>query len=787
MPLREIKLATFAILFFVFQSFAQQNTADKENIGKHLEDYFFLDRENIHIQFNKNTYLTNENIWFKGYVYHRKKKLPFYNTTNVYATIYDDNGTKIKECLLFTSNGSFTGNFELNDSFKSGKYYVHFFTNWMNNFKENESSVVEIQIINNNEKTFLLDNKIDYSKANIDFYPEGGTIIKNVQNSIGIKISDCNGKPIPISEVEILDHENKLIQKVAINKFGLGKFLLLADKNAKVSCLINGEKIEINLPLYSDDGISLEINNYSLKDKTIAKIRINENKLEAYKTKKTYLLVHQDEKFNIFDIDFSNNNPEQTILFPNENLFDGVNSIRIIDENKKQIAERLVFKYPNNFLKFEFNKLKTAKDTIVFKANSISQNSNVSISILPETSLASNFENTLFSSFLISPYLSEKCLESNYYFEGISKLKHHAIDLFLMNQKSGKYKWDNITGAPPKSDHPFDFGISLKGTLNQTLKDSKKFRVKLYSIKAEINESTEINSKNEFFFNNLILADSTWVNFTLVNEKNQSTQLKLYPQILNGRRIFNKPFIPIKKDCESFEKVEHELPSFFNEAITLNQVDIKIEKKKALKHSKTLGNGNLRGFKVDEKDNTEVLDYIRNNGFEVPSNTSSLTVQIFGRSITTLNGARNTPVLFIDGLQQMNFDLLLNMKMNEIDEIYLNPNAIVASVNNNQGIIKIYRRTSNILNNPKSDAKPFEIKNAFSKIEPFKNIIYTSTESKGFQNFGVINWIPALTKQLSGEFTFNTPHMNQKKVKVLIEGFTADGHLISEIRTIDLQ
>lgn len=87
----------------------------------------------------------------------------------------------------------------------------------------------------------------------------------------------------------------------------------------------------------------------------------------------------------------------------------------------------------------------------------------------------------------------------------------------------------------------------------------------------------------------------------------------------------------------------------------------------------------------------------------------------------------------------------------------------------------------------KNNAIPFEIKNAFSKIEPFKNKLYTSTENRGFQNFGLIHWIPVIYTHDSKEFKFQIPNMGQKKVKLLIEGFSAEGQLISETRTISLE
>lgn len=788
-------IARFCIIFSLFaclsNGYSQKNLSDKEKITKSIEEYFFFERENIHIQFNKSVYLSNEKVWFKGYVYHRKEKLPFFTTTNVYATLYDENGTKLMDKLFYANNGTFSGDFNLDDSFKTGKYYVQIFTNWMMNFKEDESSIFKIDIINKEEKTTTIQNKPNYSKINIAFSPEGGKIIEGTSNNIGLKITDCNEKPLPISEVELIDSEGKPVQKIKINKLGFGKFLLAPNyKNYKITVTVNDKKTEEIIPEPSTEGLALEANAYSFNDKTVIKIRTNSKNIERLSDKKLYLIVQQDNKSVVFDIDFSNKNPEQTLVFSNENLHEGVNTIRIIDTEMKQLAERFIFKYPKDFLSINLDTPRKEKDSITFSGRLNYPNNNISISVLPEESISINNDNDIYGSFLINPYLNDIQIDAKYYFNEISKTKSYELDLFLLNQKSGKYKWENIISSPPKNTYGFDFGLTLKTTINQTLADRKKHKMQLFSLESSINEFADVNEKNESFFDNLILADSTGVNFTLVKDLNKSIPLKIYPQILNGRRIFNKPFQPKKIFCEATEdKVEYEMPNFSTEVVMLDDVEIEVKKKKKLQYENVLGNGNLRGYKIDGDDDNkfmDVLNFIRNNGFDVPTTSTSNSVQIFSRTVNSINAARSTPIVYIDGIQQLSFDMLLNMKMSEINEIYINAHAIVPSVRNNLGVIKIYRKIGGNNSSLKSESIPFEIKNAFSKIEKFKNSNYTSTENKGFKNFGVIHWIPSILTQDNGNFKFQIPNMNQKSVKIVIEGFSADGKLISEIRTISL-
>lgn len=341
----------FHLVFFTILSslcsFSQNQADTKEKISKSVSDYFSLERENIHIQLNKNTYLSNESVWFKGYVYNRKDKVPFFYTTNVYAILYDENGNKLTNKLLYSNAGCFSGKLQLNNSYKTGKYFLHFYTNWMNNFKEDESTVFEFSVINKADKTYASALLPDYSAVNIEFSPEGGVMIGGVLNTIGIKISDCNKNPIPVTEVEIVNSQGDFIQKVPVNKFGFGKFQLLDDgKVYKATFSANNQKFESLIPVGSPIGISLEINSYTFKDKTIAIIKTNPKSIEKYKNKPLFLVIQQDDKTSILDFNFDNNGTEQKLFFSNANLFDGVNTIRIIDSDLKQLAERSVFNIP---------------------------------------------------------------------------------------------------------------------------------------------------------------------------------------------------------------------------------------------------------------------------------------------------------------------------------------------------------------------------------------------------------------------------------------------------------
>lgn len=779
----------FFTLLFSLPLQAQQTNTEKEKINSTLNNYFALDRENIHLHLDKNVFITNEKIWFKGYVFDRKNNFPFINTSNVFAILADEKGNTLKQELLFADNGTFSGAFNLGNAYKSGTYYIHLYTNWMNNFSEDESAGFKISIINENDTSPPLFDSLDYSKINIDFYPEGGNFIAGIDNNIGLQILDCNKHPVPIKDVNLVNAKGDIIKNILINRFGNGRFNLIpTSETYKIVFTLNGIHYENTLPNVSQKGISLEINNYSLPEKTLVKIRTNTQSLASYSDKPLYLVIQQDNKVSIIDISFSNKKLEQELLFSNDYLNRGANTIRLLDSDFRQIAQRLIFKYPETTANLTLENKGRLNNTILFSGKINYPDAKISVSVLPVNSIASNNYTDICSSFLLNPYLYEKAENTSYYFDQPSRAKHYELDLLLLNQKAYKYEWDNIMSNPPKETFEFDYGLTLKGTVNQSLTDRKKYKIQLYSVLSGINERTEINDKNEFYFKNLVLPDSSQVNFALLKMPElKITELKVYPQVLNARRNFNKVFRPQLPGCEIKTEVrteEYEIPHLKKKIIVLDEVEVQTKTK--LKNAGKLGNSNLRGFKINENEsNVDLLTFIQSNGFQVSNQNGQVSITAKGRH--SFSGQTPVPLIYVNDRQIMTQDQLDGIRMSDIDEIFINSHAIVPSANNNMGVIKIYLKKLTYTTLSKNSGKPLIINGGFEVIPIFKNIDYLSTTDKAFENFGLIQWIPFLLTSNTGSFNFEIPDTGVKSVKILIEGFSADGGLISETRIINLE
>ena len=789
----KFKQCYLLILFLIFSQIHSQSSTNgnQEKITNALNEYFKMDRENIHIHLNKNTFLTDEDIWFKGYIIEKKTNIPFLATSNVYVTLIDPSGQKIATQLYFAQNSIFTGRIKLGPKLSSGKYYLQVFTNYMNNFSEDESSIYEITIVNPLENNYVDTKIINYSDITIRFYPESGTFLEGISNTVGVKISDCNDNGISVKNGEIVDSKGNLITNFSTNANGFGRFDILSTNNEVYKAIveINDTKIEKNLPQPSLEGIALSVNNYTFKDKTTLKLKTNPRTLKELKEAPTTLVIAQNQTASFIAFSFKENETERSFSIANEKLAEGINTINLINSSGKKIGERIIYKpYPISD-KIDLTVSQKRNDSIVISGTSSMLLSNLSISILPSETVSEIPEKSIYSSLLFDNFLLNSAKNSNYYLNDLTRTKHFELDNFLLTQKS-KYDWNATQGNPPQEKYEFDRGLNIKGTVNNNLSEIESHKINLDYALLGLNETTALNNKNEFLFENILAIDSTSIYFTLINKKSKATELKLYSQILNNNRKFLKPFLITKKRCLNENKNAFSDNTSFpkiKNAIQLDSITIFAKRKKEKLNYLNINNNSVaKGYKINENAAgtfRDVLGFIRSHGYNV--SVEGVNVIISGQYTNSFNADRS-PVVYLDDVPLSDFSLLLNYNLDSVDEIYINKMGYGSGINGANGTIRIYTKTESSGRGIglKIKSKPFVVKDGFQPFAAYENPKYDNIKDISFLKFGSIHWKPNVETDANGRFQFSIPNMYQNTVKVIIEGISSDGKLISETKTL---
>ena len=778
--------ATIIIIFslFFFQS-NSQNSNSQNAIVNSLENYFQYDREIIHVQFNKNKYVNNEDIAFKGYITSKNNTLLAENTTNIQLVIYDSQKQIIQKQLLFASKGTFAGGIHLNDQFKAGKYYFHFFTNWMHNFIEDDSFVQTIEIIDKKEIYNFDSDEPNWKTAEITLFPEGGSIINDMDNTVGVKITDCNQRGIQINDGIIVDSKSNEIAHFRTNQSGNGVFYINPDLNETYDLIIKSDKLSISKPLPSikKTGIIISYNNNLNGQNLLVNIKTNQKGSELYQNKKYSLLIHQNKNAVLKEITFNDKQTDQIVYFDKKYLSNGVNSIRLLDENLNEITERLVYHYGTMKPIATLEARAIANDSIVLSGKTEVIQANLSVSVLPADTKCAEQKRSIIGTFYLNAYLEKPEINNYSYYDFENKKRKEEMELLMLNQSRSKYLWDNIKSNPPKMNYTFDKGVTISGKIEKLLKPNSKFKISLFSLKDNVFEETTIDEQNNFKFENFYARDSTVFIFQLMDEKNvsaytkMSTRVSSYITPLNLSIPFDNSNCPVLKNPNT--NFTFSAPKLEDSTIELKEIAITNNTKKTTLAHSTEMSMNAQGFKIQEGQHGNVLDFIGRNGYRTGIDNEENEAYI--RNSYSKN-SDNAPSVYIDGIQQTDFNFLFNLELSDVDEIYIDKSGLSDNSSRGVGTIKIFLK-----NGVKN--KFFKIKytsmivtNGFAPNMEFKNSYFET--QKEFYYFGTLNWTPTIKLKDNTNFEVKFPKGNQKEIKVKIEGFTSEGELISEIKKI---
>ncbi len=794
-------------LIIVIALFTLTNSAQtpKHILTDSYQNYFNAERETIYLQFNKHKFLVNEAVWFKGYIYDKKGNIPFLTTSNVYITLYNKDGKKIKTNLYYAENGTFHGQFEIDKSISSGFYFFKAHTNWMKNFKEDESYTSEpIEVINpiSEDKNESILTSSDYD---LQFLPEGGHCIAGATNSIGFKVINCQGQGVKV-EGDIVNSNNELVKTFKSNHLGFGKFDLKMDldKTYTARYIINGEAIETELPTPKPTGFSIATNNYTTKDITYVTLRTNQKTLELASGKTYFLVIHQNQNTSIVNVEIDKLDTKHIISINNKSLPVGVNTITLFNERLQPLLERLFFNYrEGDFLSADLNLKPVHKDSISVDINIKDNNryafsSNVSVSVLPIETETLDKSRNIISSFLIDPYINGTLENADFYFDDLNRIKSYHLDLAILTQGWSKYRWSDIKKGNQDLFIPFDKGLTIEGTVNEELNPESEYKIQMFSLINNINETIPLSRDKNFSFKNYFIKDSTKVHFNIIKDGKKITQPKLYARIINKNRnslnqVFKAPSLCVLDQEKSSNLNKYSNIDFNGQVLDTVNIYAKIkakEERHKTSASSYPGDAFSRKIKVTKDQERQfffVVDIINAYGFV--ANYQAGRISIFNRRPISFRGSQS-PLLIIDGVNfGRNYDILAGMQTHEIDEIFLNKTGNGYGVQGGAGVIRINLKKN--LGNLSKDqiaryANSLLINDGFAEQKDFYEPLFFNKSADLYNRYSAIDWKPELISDQNGKISYKLKNIGTDKVFFVIEGISANGKLLSEIKEVSI-
>ena len=511
---------------------------DKNNIA---------DIEKVYLHTDRSIYFMGEDLWYKAYNVRASNNLLFDNSNILYVELISADAKIIGRNKTNLEMGLGHGDFALQDSLgvKPGTYQLRAYTNWNRNFGDDFVFKKDIEIIDvfapndkpKTTKSIPLESKTAKKEATkpntfqVDFFPEGGSLLENVASVVGFKGVELNGIPITIKG-EIYDSNNELVSVFESVHDGMGKFQMLPieDKNyyAKIKTS-TGLELRQEFPNVLKQGYSVSFR--TIKGRNVISISTNEATL-AQNPNAVLTIVCKSK--GISYLETTQTLTETTVSFelPKDKTPEGISQITLFDNTNKPQSERLVYIEKEHDLDVQLTTDKLSyqpneKVTINVSSKSKSgegKSASFSLSVTDTNGVEDkNFDSNICSYFLMESDIRGKVYHPAYYFDAKNPKRLEHLDNLLLTQGWRDFVWKTTPKQDDAISYKAEKGITISGRVKQLFADkplvNNNLTLALMSKKNRNIFNTVTDSIGRFQFENLLFSGKTNMYLNTRDEK----------------------------------------------------------------------------------------------------------------------------------------------------------------------------------------------------------------------------------------------------------------------------
>ncbi|HVW13593.1 MAG TPA: MG2 domain-containing protein [Mucilaginibacter sp.] len=513
--------------------------------------------EKAYLQFDKPYYAAGDTLYFKAYLAMGGRH-ELSNISRVLHVDLIDPQNKIDQSLnLQVNDGLAWGDFTLPDTLHAGNYRVRASTRWMRNdpgsFFDKVISIGSLQ--NNKVPESAAPPKRYTNTADLQFFPEGGSLVYGIKSRIAFKATGTNGLGVMVKGV-VLDNENKTVCTFEARHLGMGSFELTPQPGESYrakTTFADGSQNIIALPIPQDKGIVMAVNNDSVP-KASVKIMTSPAYYSDNKGKNYRLLIYSGGVLNT--VNFNLDSTFIAIDILKRRLFTGVATITLFSESNEPLCERLIFvqNYDQLSLKAISDKKQYApREKVKIDLHALTRagepsSGHFSVSVVDEGKVPEdeNSETTILTDLLLTADLKGYVEQPNYYFANITDKTTADLDLVMLTHGYRRFEWKKLLdNGYAKPHYQPETALEIGGRATNLFgKPLVRGTVSLIQMQGPF-ISRQTDDKGNFLFKDLIFADSTRFVLQAVNARNRNnTKLSYSRDVLEpGNR-----FVPTASD-----------------------------------------------------------------------------------------------------------------------------------------------------------------------------------------------------------------------------------------------
>lgn len=565
-----IKIITsFLVLIFYYSIALAQPGKHELNVAESLKNYFVTYApEKAYLQFDKPYYAAGDTIYFKAYVIEEERHQLSALNEVLHVELINPENTIDQSINLLLQEGVSWGDFSLPDSLPAGNYRVRAYTKWMRNrgetdFFERSIPIGSVLKIEHPEKKSNQPTPESISKPDIQFFPEGGSLVTGINTKVAFKAINTNGQSTFVRGV-VFDSNNNQVCSFTSSHLGMGYFFLNPSfgqfYKAKVTFGDSSRAI-VDLPVHQISGITLSVNN---EQSAVVSFIIEANAawFNVNKNKDFSLVIYSGGKAITYS--FIQDVHIITLDLEKKLLHTGVATVTLFSPGGEPLCERLFFVQNNDkpglhieedsttFKKREEMKLAfTSRD----KADS-AVTGYFSVSVTDESKVPENENNerNILTDLLLTSSLTGYVEQPNYYFIKTNVDASKYLDILMLTQGYRSFEWKQVLDTNHALlAYQHEAGLEINGKVTNlfgkpvsngtvTLIPSKKGGPLL---------STSSDSNGLFHFSNLVFTDTTQLVLNAVKSNGRNTTRLTYFQDSNIPEIRIEPFYSLQLPKDS--------------------------------------------------------------------------------------------------------------------------------------------------------------------------------------------------------------------------------------------
>jgi hypothetical protein len=474
-----------------------------------------------------------------------------------------------------------------------------------------------IKLVNKTIVTQIVPIKAISNKVDVQFFPESGGLLNNINSKIAFKAVGADGLGADIKG-NIVDEQNQVVTSFSSTHLGMGVFDLrpASGKTYKAHVTFaDGSAGDFSIPKAVDNAYILDIDN-SLDDDLAVKILPGTDISHSNAASGGLMLIAQNGGEIYYAAKSADDGKTFTAVIPKNKFPSGIVQFTLFSLTGEPLNERLVFIQNPDQLKLSVSANKTKyspREKVTLNLNAKNKEDkpvigsfSASVIDLEKVPFDETTEESILSNILLTSDLKGYIEKPGYYFNNVNAKTRADLDVLMLTQGYRRFEWKQVIDStyPPIAYQP-EKSLEITGHIKTFGGKPVPFGkiTLLTTTGGTFILDTVADEKGKFTFRNLVFKDS--IKFvvqarTVKDRKNVDIELDNIGTQPTGKGK-NAPDVQVNINTGLSQYLQNSKKLFNeqvryglgNHTIMLKEVEVKDKRVNAVKYSANLnGPGN---------------------------------------------------------------------------------------------------------------------------------------------------------------------------------------------------